>query len=339
VTEKFRVVGAAEHDLSAAATYAANFGEEIVHFGDITKYTEVPTADVVVGGPPCQGFSNLGKRKPDDDRNRLWSEFVRVVAAADCDVFVLENVDRFAKSAEHTLLRQETQKGGRLRKYKLTTYTLNAADFGTPQRRIRTIIIGSRIGVVGPPPHSSYRQPGRGQNRWRTVRDAVFGLCAAPDTHLPDNKEHFFDEIVAGPYSLDEIHVGRTYQEKSKERYRCIPEGGNRFDLPDELKYECWKKHHTGAADVLGRLEWDKPAVTIRTEFFKPEKGRYLHPEHDRALSHAEAARLQGFDDQHVWCGSKVEIARQIGNAVPPPLAAAVARQVRKHLWANWYSR
>jgi len=339
VSEKFRVVGAVEHDLAAAATFAANFGEEVTYFGDITKYTSVPRAHVVVGGPPCQGFSNLGKKDPDDDRNRLWSEFVRVVVASKCDVFVLENVDRFAKSPEHVRLQKETSRSGRLEGFELTTHSLNAADFGTPQRRTRTIIIGSRIGPIDTPKQTHHREPGRGQKRWRTVRDAIAGMDADPPIHLPDDKDYFFDEIVPGPFTLDGIHVGRTYQPKSKERYACIPPGGNRFDLPDDLKYDCWKTHHTGAADVLGRLEWDKPSVTIRTEFFKPEKGRYLHPDHDRALTHAEAARLQGFDAKHVWCGNKVEIARQIGNAVPPPLAAAVARSVRAALRRHWANR
>ena len=88
----------------------------------------------------------------------------------------------------------------------------------------------------------------------------------------------------------------------------------------------------------MGRLEWDQPSVTIRTEFFKPEKGRYLHPEHhsedlkapgNRPLTHLEAALIQGFDLETKWCGSKTEIARQIGNAVPPPLARAIAEEVR----------
>jgi DNA (cytosine-5)-methyltransferase 1 len=149
--------------------------------------------------------------------------------------------------------------------------------------------------------------------------------------------EHFGHEI-AGGFKLHEINIGRNYQAKSIERYDLIPPGGNRTALPDRLLYDCWK-NHTGSQDVLGRLEWSKPALTIRTEFFKPEKGRYLHPQwsqngrrFNRALTHAEAALIQGFDDQHLWCGTKVEIARQIGNAVPPPLAQAVAQKIMKAL-------
>ena len=100
--------------------------------------------------------------------------------------------------------------------------------------------------------------------------------------------------------------------------------------FPTTSKPRCWREHSTGANDVLGRLEWHKPSVTIRTEFFKPEKGRYLHPSQDRALTHAEAAVIQGFDDRHLWCGSKLAIAKMIGNAVPPPLAEAIADKFEK---------
>jgi len=140
---------------------------------------------------------------------------------------------------------------------------------------------------------------------------------------------------VPGPFSIEDIHVGRTYRPLSLARYARIGPGRNRFDLPDELLFACWRKKRTGTTDVLGRLVWDRPSVTIRTEFFKPEKGRYLHPEWDvdsatgqnRALTHAEAARLQDFPDDFSWRGSKIEIARQIGNAVPPGLAEQIARQ------------
>ena len=86
--------------------------------------------------------------------------------------------------------------------------------------------------------------------------------------------------------------------------------------------------HTSGSGDVMGRMVWEKPSVTIRTEFFKPEKGRYLHPTEHRAITHFEAARLQGFPDDYLWVGSKVDIARQIGNAVPLPLGRALGEAI-----------
>ena len=134
------------------------------------------------------------------------------------------------------------------------------------------------------------------------------------------------------PDGHQQLHFGRRPRPESLARYAAIPEGGNRFDLarnrPDLLP-RCWAEKPTGTTDVMGRLWWERPSVTIRTEFFKPEKGRYLHPQADRPITHREAARLQCFPDDFVFEGSKTEIARQIGNAVPVELASAIARHVR----------
>ena len=124
---------------------------------------------------------------------------------------------------------------------------------------------------------------------------------------------------------MTDLHVTRRPTAMSEARYRAIPARGNRFNLPWELQTPGWRKHTSGSADVMGRLHWDKPSVTIRTEFFKPEKGRYLHPKEHRAITHYEAALIQGFPESFVWCGSKIAIAQQIGNAVPVPLGRAVA--------------
>lgn len=336
----FELVKGYELEVEAAATFAANFGLERTECVDVTELTEVPAADVVVGGPPCQGFSGLGKRDPLDKRNKLWRAYVDVVVASGCDVFVFENVDRFSKSVEYGLLRAERVPSGRLAGWKIQEFSLNAADFGVPQRRIRSIVVGCRNGEPSAPSHTHAKDPAAGQMPWRTVRDAI-GDMSFDELETALQQDRWFDldddHKVRGPYKLPELHLARSYWQISLDRYKCIAPGRNRFDLPEHLKMECWKRHKTGAGDVLGRLEWDKPSVTIRTEFFKPEKGRYLHPEWsaegvqvNRALTHAEAALLQDFDDQHLWCGSRSSIARQIGNAVPPRLAGAIASEIAK---------
>ncbi len=317
-----------DNDRAASATFAANFGVERALWAGISSLRDIPKVDVVVGGPPCQGFSGLGKKDPDDRRNKLWREYARVVKASGCSVFVLENVDRFSRSPEMEALDRAARKGGLLEGFTLERHLLNAADYGTPQRRLRTVIIGSKIGPIGPVTASHSRDGGSGLKSWRTVADAIEGLPWRPDLGWPDQATEMFGEPIPGIFKLDEIHVGRNYSDLSKKRFLKIPPGGNRFDLPDDLKAPCWLRHTSGAGDVMGRLSWDKPSVTIRTEFFKPEKGRYLHPEAHRALTHAEAALLQGFDSRHLWCGNRQEIARQIGNAVPPPLARAVGKAV-----------
>jgi len=125
------------------------------------------------------------------------------------------------------------------------------------------------------------------------------------------------------------LHFGRTPTPMSVKRYKAIPKAGmNRFDLQKrapELTPKCWIRKKSGGTDLFGRLWWDKPAVTMRTEFYKPEKGRYLHPEQHRPITHREAARFQSFPDSFIFSGTKIEIAKQIGNAVPPLLAARIA--------------
>lgn len=131
------------------------------------------------------------------------------------------------------------------------------------------------------------------------------------------------------------LHFGRNPTPKSLERYKAVPPGGNRFDLLRNARHitpACWIKKTSGGTDLFGRLWWDRPSVTIRTEFFKPEKGRYLHPVKHRPITHREAARLMGFPDDFIFKGGKTDIAKQIGNAVPPNLAGVIAGMVKAAL-------
>lgn len=315
MTEGFRRAGflpisAVEIDPAAADTYEANFGAHVFR-GRIEDLptNEVPKADIIIGGPPCQGFSPLGKMTSSSERqmihtemNGLWRHYFRILKAVMPKAFVLENVPEILKSQEFEILKKKAEKLG----YKLDYAVLNAADFGVAQSRRRAIIIGMRGGTPTLPQPTGEK---------RTIRDEI--------GHLPIK-----------PNGLN-WHIGRNPTPKSLERYKCIPPGGNRFDLikkrPD-LAPPCWLKKKTGSTDVFGRLEWDKTALTIRTEFFKPEKGRYLHPEADRPITHREAALLQSFPENFVFEGSKTEVARQIGNAVPPRLAEAIARKLKNLL-------
>lgn len=330
----FRPVAAVENDFAAAATYAANFGEQHIHFGGIEDWGtagDIPQADVVVGGPPCQGFSNLGHRRSDDARNLLWSWYVDVLVTARPQAFLLENVDQFRRSSQLRDLIRETEPGGRLQDYDIDHRIVRATDHGAAQLRKRTIVIGTLRD------HSPILVPtaARAINEWKTVKTQLDGVAAWIDPdhqELPDRSTTAFGRPVAGVFQSPELHLTRKYSALSKARLRCIPPGGNRLDLPDNLKAACWLGHDKGSLDVMGRMHWDKPSVTIRTEFWKPEKGRYLHPEQHRAISHFEAARLQGFSDDYRWCGTKIQIGRQIGNAVPVELATSLAVHIRKGL-------
>lgn len=310
----FRPIFAVEVDPDAAATYRANFGDHVV----VKPIQEVPVncfpkADVVIGGPPCQGFSRLGRmngQRTNAALNDLWREYTRILKTVRPAIFVLENVPQLLKSAEYARLKSHAEELG----YQVIEGVLNAAEFGVPQKRRRAIVIGSRIGAPRLPKATSETV---------TVGEAI-GRLPRPQG---DGATLTRGRLHAG---LD-LHFNRKPHAISLKRYRLIPPGGNRFDLmksaPD-LTPRCWLDKPSGSTDVFGRLRADEPALTIRTEFFKPEKGRYLHPSQHRPITHLEAALLQSFPEDFEWSGSKIAVARQIGNAVPPALAEAIAAEV-----------
>jgi len=332
---RFRVVTAVEWDQAAAASYEATYGSGLVYAGDIKTWldeAQVPEADVIIGGPPCQGFSSLGKRDVEDDRNFLWREYARTIRLAMPKYFVVENVAEFKKSPQYAQFQDATSKGGSLADYGFRSEVLNAADFGAPQNRKRTVIVGYRrdLGFPGFPAPTHASKPIGALHPYVTVRDVLGKLPPEPDRDevFQSRRTEFNGKVYAGEFAVRDLHWSRNYTELSRRRFSVIPSGGNRRDLepyPD-LMAPCWVKHKSGSGDVMGRLHWDRPSVTIRTEFFKPEKGRYIHPEENRAITHYEAALLQGFDSNHRFVGSRTEIARQIGNAVPIRLGAAIGK-------------
>jgi DNA (cytosine-5)-methyltransferase 1 len=314
----FKPVFAVEREESFAQTYAVNFGphNDSRPIEEVVKDPKVRAikADVVIGGPPCQGFSNLGPNRADDPRRALWPYFMEIVKTSGCKVFVMENVPNLLTSSEGEDIVRAAERLG----FHVTKKVLLASRFGVPQNRKRGFIIGSKIGPVELPESNGERM---------TVREALAGIPGNPTVKVFHQN---------GGARTDELHIARNPTPLSRKRYRLIPPGGNRFDLQriaPELTPDCWIKKTQGGTDLYGRLEWDGPArCTIRTEFYKPEKGRFLHPQEHRPITHWEAARLQTFPDDFVWCGSKIKIAIQIGNAVPPKLAAVVAEHIAQHM-------
>ncbi|WP_413318047.1 DNA cytosine methyltransferase [Agrococcus sp. 1P02AA] len=332
-SDRFESVAAVEFDAAAAAAFSVNFPRSTVHAMDIKAWLDEGGASegmarVVVGGPPCQGFSTLGKQQVDDERNDLWRQYERTILMVQPEYFVVENVAAFGRSPQYEQFKQSTESGA-LKSFAFQASVLNAADFGAPQARKRAILIGHHRDLPFPgwpePTHAgAHVSVG---HALATIPVPVAGI------DLPEGRSYpFAGRMFAGPFFAHQLHLGRQYTKLSLDRFKLIPAGGNRFDLPDRLKAPCWIGHTSGSGDVMGRLHASKPSVTIRTEFFKPEKGRYLHPFADRAITHFEAARLQGFPDNHQFVGSKTGIARQIGNAVPVQLGAAIARQLEAKL-------
>lgn len=324
----FEPVWANDFDKDCCETYRANFGDHC-HHGDIVDIledpdTKIPKADVVIGGPPCQGFSLLNKNREHDPRKQLWRPYLDIVKRSGAKVFVMENVPQLLDSPEYDEIVEEAERQG----FHVVGRKLLASEYGVPQHRRRAIIVG--VKGANPedffPMRKTHGEPQNGQLKtefiedpepFETVGKAIAGLEPPVGTEIRAD--------VDPPYDLQ---FGRSPRPISMERYIAVPKGGNRFDLqknrPD-ITPECWIKKTSGGTDLFGRLWEDRPSVTIRTEFFKPEKGRYLHPTEHRPITHREAARFQSFPDSFRFKGSKIEIARQIGNAVPPVLAARIA--------------
>lgn len=337
-SRRIKIIQAVEGDLAAAATYGANHRSTKVFSGRIEDWLRaatVPAADIVIGGPPCQGFSALGKQHELDRRNQLWLRYAETIRRAQPKYFLLENVPAFLTSKQLARFRRQCQPKGPLGQYCLEAKVLNAADYGVAQVRKRVILIGHHRDLPCPGyPEATHAKTADGKlAAWRTLGDALDGLRRKVSIiELPSRHVEVEDWILPGVFSGRELHLTRHYEKISKARFRCIPPGGNRFDIRPSLLPDCWRNHRSGASDVMGRLNFDKPSVTIRTEFFKPEKGRYLHPTEDRAITHLEACRIQGFPDDYHWVGSKFEIARQIGNAVPIPLGRALGAHLARTL-------
>ena len=315
-TARFRSILAVESDADAAETWQRNFGDHVVRSGDgapalIEDVAEFPSADVVIGGPPCQGFSPLNMRAVGLERRSLWREYLRALEEARPTAFVMENVPELLRSAEFLAFRKAAEKLG----FTVEGSILNTANYGVPQTRRRAIVIGIR-GMEPLWPKRTHFPPDStpdGELRWRTFRDAVIGLPLKPDGKR--------------------WHNPRNPRAMSVERYKTIPgEGEGRFELAErrpDITPDCWTRKKSGSTDVFGRLWWDRPAFTIRTEFYKPEKGRYLHPSEHRPITVREAARCMGIPDSFEFPTpqeqSMTRVARQIGNAVPPPLAKTIA--------------
>jgi DNA (cytosine-5)-methyltransferase 1 len=314
-TGRFRSVHAVEFDKAAAETYELNFGDhvEAIPIQDVESFRE---ADVVIGGPPCQGFSPLNMSGVGLERRDLWREYLRALQQSCAKAFVMENVPELLKSGEYEEFVVEAEDLG----YHVEGKILNAADYGVPQRRRRAIVVGTKAGEFRWPDQTHFapsKVPPGGQP-WRTFGDAVEGLDLVP------NGENW--------------HNARNPRPMSIERYETIPkQGEGRFELAErrpDITPNCWLNKKTGSTDVFGRLWWDRPAFTIRTEFYKPEKGRYLHPSQHRPITLREAARCMTFEDsfQFPQTQAMTAVAKQIGNAVPPLLAQVIARQLARSL-------
>ena len=316
----FRVAAAVEIDPLAVKTYKANHRNVAVWEADIRDLQpsqvleliglNLGEIDLLAGCPPCQGFSKLrnlnGSLRIDDPRNDLLLEFQRFVEALRPRAVMMENVPGLADDERFTLFCNKLKGLGYLGEHRI----LNAADYGIPQRRRRLIYLAGH-GVAIPFANKV--------RKLLTVKDVLFGLPKAGES---------------GDLAHD---MPERRSPKVMRLIRRIPkDGGSRTDLPEEFQLGCHKRCN-GFRDVYGRMAWNNIAPTVTSGCLNPSKGRFLHPEEDRAITVREAALLQGFPATYKFEPKigKEALAAMIGNALPPPFIAAHSSSIRRILRNN----
>ena len=327
----FRTCVALDFNEKAANTFKQNMPNTCVVTGDITNddiknkiinKSKEMGVNMIIGGPPCQGFALKGKKLGlKDERNYLFREYLRLVEILKPEVFVIENVKALLSTA-NGWFRDEILRYIHSLGYKVNYGVLRALDFGVPQSRERAIFICSRsIGVHLPKGDDAH---------FVTVREAISDLA-----YLNSGEGEFEQDYITEPLSSYQKlmrygskklynHKASAHSELAIKKLMMIPpEKGKEF-LPEELKGK------QVFNSTWGRLSWDKYSPTIDTRFDTPSNGTNSHPELHRSITPREAARIQSFDDRFVFYGSKVFIRTQIGNAVPPLMAKAIADEIWK---------
>lgn len=320
----FDVVLANEYDESIAAAYRVNHQNTNMIVGDITRLDLVEIfgpysgkVDAVIGGPPCQGFSQKGQRKTiHDARNFLFKYYVKVVELVHPKYFVMENVPNLL-TAENGFFRNEIEKLFNDMGYYLTLGILNASDYGVPQNRRRAVIIGKR-GAAAPKLPKPLETT---VTIWDAISDLAF-LASGEGSEkqaYPNPPKSDYQRQLRGDTEVLSNHVATKHSALALERLAMIPPNAGREVLPEE---HLTKSIYSG---TWTRMRKDEISVTITTRFDTPSSGKFTHPYLDRAITVREAARIQSFPDNFVFIGNKSSQMKQVGNAVPPLLAKAVA--------------
>lgn len=318
----FDVLAGFDNSREAVATYRKNFSHPVyqVDLGSATAEQLLTTigshrgeVDLVVGGPPCQGFSIQRIGNDQDVRNDLVVQFGELISGILPQAFLMENVPGLLGKRGRSSLKRfmdRVEQAG----FTVDIYRVNAVEFGVPQSRPRVLIYGWRMEC-----RPEFHLTGRIQQPV-TVAEALSGL---PPAHPNGSRD-----------VEDPLHVESKLSDLNRLRLKHIPQGGGFEDLPLHLRVEC---HRAGADKighraVYGRLHPNRPANVITARFDSFTRGRFAHPFEDRNLTLREGARLQSFPDDYVFEGNREQVAALIGNAVPPRLAVEVGLLVAGHL-------
>jgi DNA (cytosine-5)-methyltransferase 1 len=271
--------------------------------------------DLLAGGPPCQGFSIQRIGANEDSRNDLVSLYVELIKEVAPSFFLMENVVGIGGQRGRVVL-DSAINAMSLAGYRVHKKVLDAQDFGVPQRRRRFFLIGEREDIAARGTGFLFPTPTTPEGKRLTVRETISHLPPPPE----DGQDH-----------PSWIHHRRDKLSKLNiSRLESLSEGQGRDDLPRELLATCHLRSSEliGHRNVYGRMLWDAVAPTITARFDSFTRGQFGHPAQIRTISLREGALLQTFPHDFVFSGNKVDIARQIGNAVPPRLAEAVSKQI-----------
>lgn len=319
-----------------AQTFKENIPESELIIGDIQdkeikekiiNLSKKNKVNMIIGGPPCQGFSLKGKKLGlDDPRNFLFIEYLNFIQELKPLVFVIENVKSLMSTSNGWFKNQiisEIKKLG----YKVSVGIVRASDYGVPQNRERVIFLCSKNKVISLP-EPTVKKP-------TTVRDAIEDL-AYLNSNEGDFEQSYITEAKTEYQKLMRKDSARLYNHKASNHSEIAihklsmipPEKGKEY-LPENLLGK--QKFNS----TWGRLKWDEPSPTIDTRFDAASNGTNNHPFLNRSITPREAARIQSFDDRFIFYGNKVDIRTQIGNAVPPLMAKAIADHIYENLVNN----
>jgi len=333
--EAFNILAANEVGKDMCATYSANHTDIPMYCRDIKDFSlellnkdlgvTKDDVDLIIGGPPCQAYSTVGKRILDDPRGKLFQEYFRIVKETEPKVFLFENVRGLLSMDKGNLVKSIVsifEELGYIVKYKI----LNAVNYGVPQHRERVIIVGYKTKKEYEFPESTHCDNNEQKPNYLTLSDALSDLpsfnngeSATKYTKKPSND--FPKNIRNNATSLLE-HFSPKNNENMIALMKALPDGGTPADLPPHLKPK------SGFKNTYCKLWWDKPSTTITRNFGTPSSSRCIHPKDPRPLSTREAARLQTFPDSYIFCGAKGSKNLQIGNAVPVELSKALAQSI-----------
>lgn len=332
----FHPVHAVEVDEDARTTYAKNRDEfepeditgdiREVEKEDITDLVGQDSVDLVAGGPPCQGFSEVVSPDGSDDRNHLFTYFIDWVNELQPKAALFENVRGMENTADGKFLDAVKESFDNIG-YEVTPKVVTASDFGVPQHRRRLIVLAFRgeapehsiDGFELDPIETPGVMDGIGDLPEVGPGEEVFEYDQPPETVLQEDLRGDNQELT--------IHEAANHSDDMVEMISHISDGGNRTEIPDELQPS------SGYHNSYSRLDSKEPAVAITSNMSKPSSARCIHPFQDRGLTPREGARLQTFPDRYDFVGGLVSIRKQIGNAVPPYLGESLGYYLKEAVY------